>query len=82
MKKAFDSLDHIFLIYVLKKFGFGKNFIIWIEILLTDQQSCVINGRTTTEYFSLERGARQGDPVSRYLFMLKFYFFLLKNILK
>ena len=70
IEKAFDSLDHSFRISVLKKFGFGKNFITWIEILLKDQQSCVINGETTTKYFNLERGARQGDPVSAYLFIL------------
>ena len=34
IEQAFDSLDHIFLISVLKKFGFGKNVITWIEILL------------------------------------------------
>ena len=66
IEKAFDSLDHIFLISVLKKFGFGKTFITWIEILLKDQQSC----GTTTQYFNLERGARQGDPVSAYLYIL------------
>ena len=41
-----------------------------IEILLKDQQSCVINGRTTTQYFNLERGARQADTVSADLFIL------------
>ena len=34
IEKAFDSLDHSFLISVLRKFGFGENFIHWIEILL------------------------------------------------
>ena len=34
IKKAFDSLDYSFLISVLTKFGFGKNFITWIDILL------------------------------------------------
>ena len=56
IEKAFDSLDHSSLISVLKKFDFGKNFITWIEILLKDQQSCVINGGTSTQYFNLERG--------------------------
>ena len=43
IEKAFNSLGHSVLISVLKKFGFGKKIITWIEILLKDQQSCVIN---------------------------------------
>ena len=38
IEKSFDSFDHSFLISVLKKFGFGKKIITWIEILLKDQQ--------------------------------------------
>ena len=68
IKEAFDFLDHGFLSSVLKKFEFGENFIHWIKILLNDQQSCVINGGLTTPYFNLEKGARQGDPISAYLF--------------
>ena len=67
-EKAFDSLNHDFLVNVLNKFGFGSNFISWIKLLLNSQQSCVINGGNTTPYFNL--GARQGDPVSAYLFIL------------
>ena len=70
IEKAFDSLDHSFLISVLKKFGFGKNFIFWIEILLKDQQSFVLNGGATTQCLKLKRGACQGDPVSAYYFIL------------
>ena len=44
IEKAFDSLDHNFLISNLEKYGFGQNFIIWVKILLNDQESCVING--------------------------------------
>ena len=71
IEKAFDTLDHSCLISVFKKIGFGKNFITWIGILLKDQQSGVINGGTITQYFSLERGARQGDPFSTYIFILE-----------
>ena len=70
IEKAFDSLDHKFLIYALEKYGFGKNSISWVKILLRNQESCVLNGSTTTKYFLLGRGARQGDPVSAYLFVL------------
>ena len=38
--KAFDSLDHTFLISALEKFGFGITFIDWIKICLNEQESC------------------------------------------
>ena len=70
IEKAFDSLDHRFLIYALEKQGFGKNFILSVKILLRNQESCVLNDGTITKYFLLERGARQGDLISAYLFVL------------
>ena len=79
--KAFDSLDHKVLISVLKKIGFGENFISWIEIILKNQESCGINGGTATKYFKLNGGARQSDPISAYLFnlALEILFVLIKE---
>ena len=84
LEKAFDSLDpldHNFLISVLKKFGFGQNFISWIEIILKNPKSCVINCGITTKYFKLNREAHQGDPISAYLFILalEILFLLIKE---
>ena len=70
-EKAFDSLDHTFVISVLKKFGFGNNFVIWIETLMSKQESCVINGGNTTRYIHLERGTCQSDLISVYIFNLE-----------
>ena len=39
-------------------------------MLLNSQQSCLINGVNTTPYFNSEKAARQGDPLSAYLFIL------------
>ena len=39
-------------------------------MLLECQESCIINGGNTTKYFILQKGARQGDRVSAYLFIL------------
>ena len=66
IEKAFDSLDHDFLITVLNKFAFGSNFISWFKLLLNSQQSCVINGGNTTPFFnpiSTRRGRRGGVVV-------------------
>ena len=70
IEKAFDSINHSFLMCVLKKFGFGNDFRKWIQILMKNPESCVINGGKTTPYFKLERGTRQGDPISAYLFII------------
>ena len=69
IQKAFDSVNHLFLTTALKKFGFGKTFIKWIQILLSIQESCIINGGTITKYFKFQKGTRQGDPISAYLFI-------------
>ena len=34
IEKAFDSLDHDFLILTLEKYGFLKNFIFWVKVLV------------------------------------------------
>ena len=43
----------------LEKYGFGKSFISWVKILLRNQESCVLNGGTTTKYILLGRGVRK-----------------------
>ena len=70
IEKAFDSINHSFLMCVLKKFGFGNDFRKWIQILMKNPESCVINGGKTTPYFKLERGTRQRDTISAYLFII------------
>ena len=45
--------------------------ILWIKILLNDQESCVFNGGKATKYFMISGGARQGYPISAFLFILE-----------
>ena len=59
---VFYSLNHEFLLCILKKNGFGDNFISWIKIL-NDHQSCVYIGRVYYSVYS-------GDPISAYLFVI------------
>ena len=67
MEKAFDSLKHNFIFSTLTKFGFGQEFIQWVRTFSRNGSSCVMNNGVSTGYFNLERGARQGDPLSPYL---------------
>ena len=70
IEKAFDSINHCFLIKVFEKYGLEKNFIKWIKILLQNQESCIVKEGATTNYFKLEKGTRQGEQISAYLFIL------------
>ena len=56
IEKAFDSVSHCFLLHILRKFGFGIDFVSWIKTILNNQESCIIDGGKTTNYFKLERG--------------------------
>ena len=70
IEKAFDLPDHNFVICTLEKYGFSPTFILWVKILLNDQESCVINGGKTTKYFMLHRVSRQGDLISAFSFFV------------
>ena len=69
-EKAFDRVDHAFLMGVLTRFGFGPSFRRWVSIFYSNVFSRIIcNGRLTDPIF-LERGVRQGCPLSPLLYVL------------
>ena len=70
IESAFDFLDHDFIFSVLEKSGFGESFIKWVKVLHSDIRSTVLNNGFASNYFTLTRGTRQGDPLAPYLFIL------------
>ena len=69
-RKAFDSIDHEFICKALESVGFGPMFIKWVKTLYCNIEGCVLNNGTSTGYFPISRGVRQGDPLSPYLFLI------------
>ncbi|XP_071708483.1 uncharacterized mitochondrial protein AtMg01250-like [Rutidosis leptorrhynchoides] len=50
--------------------GFGSRWIKWIEACLKSASiSVLVNGSSIRE-FNLQKGVRQGDPISSFLFIL------------
>ena len=69
-QKAFDSVNRNFLYETLSTFGFGASFIQWVRTFCQNISSCVVNNGFASGYFPIQRGDRQGDPLSPYLFMI------------
>ena len=69
-KKAFDSLEWLFIKLSMIKFNFGDNIIRWVSIFYQNIQTAVLNNGFMTNFFKVSRGVRQGCSLSPYLFIL------------
>ena len=69
-EKAFDTIEWPFIINSLQYFGFGPSVVNWVKCLYSNIESCFLNNGWTSNFFKIERGVRQGCPLSPYLFVL------------
>ena len=69
-QKAYDTISKEFMLHAFSKFGFGDNFIYWINIITANTTSCINYNGNLSNYFSLQRGIRQGCPLAPILFIL------------
>jgi mannosylglycoprotein endo-beta-mannosidase len=69
-RKAFDSISWKSLQKILKYRGFPRRFRYWIkDILKTGKTAILLNG-VPGHWINCKNGLRQGDPLSRYLFII------------
>ncbi|XP_057780066.1 uncharacterized protein LOC130998670 [Salvia miltiorrhiza] len=68
--KAYDTVDWDFLDKMLELFNFSQRWRRWISgCLRSASTNVLVNGSPSGE-FQLERGIRQGDPLSPFLFLV------------
>ena len=69
-EKAFDSVAWSFIKKSLVYFNFKNNIIQWVETFYNNIKSTVIVNNSPTPWFPIQRGCRQGDPISPYIFLI------------
>jgi hypothetical protein len=70
MEKAYDHVDWNFLLYLLRRCGFGEKWCSWIQHCISSVRYSVLINGVPSGFFGCSRGVCQGDPLSPFLFVL------------
>ena len=70
LSKAFDKVSWLYLRLLLTHLGFNYPFIKWIFACITTTSFGVLINGAASPFFHVERGLRQGFPLSPLLFLL------------
>ena len=79
-KKAFDSIDRNIMFQILEAYGIPREIINSIKIMYTNTSATVITPEGLTDFFPINTGVLQGDPLAPFLFIICLDFALRKAI--
>ena len=71
IEKAFDSVNHCFVLHILRKFQFGIDFVGWIKT--------IVKGAKTRKYFKRRSTRRSNFCVFFFILVLETLFIFAKN---
>jgi hypothetical protein len=73
VEKAYDHVNWDFLLYMLKRCGFGAKWCSWIYFCISSVRFSVLVNGSPEGFFDSSQGIRQGYPISSFFF---FFFFM------
>lgn len=69
-EKVYDSVSWRFLRRCLEHYGFGSQFLAWMEVLLADAGAVILINGEVSDHITIGRAVRQGDPLAPTLFVI------------
>ncbi|GAU51623.1 hypothetical protein TSUD_414500 [Trifolium subterraneum] len=69
-ERAYDTISWNYLERMMVKMGFAGQWIRWMRACVFNSSMSVLVNGSPTEDFKVEKGLRQGDPLSPFLFLI------------
>ena len=66
----YKTIEWPFIRKTLSYFSFGPSILQGFNLFYCTPESCILNNGWTSNFFEIQRGVRQGCPLSQYLFVL------------